>query len=111
MRQLFYNHLQRNFYDLPSFYSKGIFTGIAVRPDFILVDKTNSMVFLELTMGHESTTESNATRKATKYKLLFRVKEEIGGHNEANFCKLVMNAIRRYSNGSFYSLQEMLISS
>ena len=56
--------------DIPSFLSPEIVTGTAARPDLLVVDRTNTLFIIELTVGHESNTAANATRKAKKYEHL-----------------------------------------
>ena len=71
----------------------GIITGTAVRPDLILVDRNNNICVIELTVGHESTTKSNADRKAAKYKHLMKNKEIKGAYNKVNFVNRVLTFI------------------
>ena len=63
--------LSRNFIcDIPSFLSPEIVTGTDARPDLLVVDRMNNLFIIELTVGHESCTMANATRKAKKYEHL-----------------------------------------
>ena len=49
------------------------------------------MFIIELTVGDESTIESYAAGKATRYKHLLRDKEITGSCNQVNFVNHVMN--------------------
>ena len=96
--------------DLPSFPPVGIITGAAVRPDLILVDRKHNIFVIELTVGNESTTKSNADRKAAKYKHRMKDKEITGAYNTVNFVNLVMTSIGVYSAPveSFFSTSKSL---
>ena len=55
----------KKFYDdIPSFLSPEIITGSTARPHLLVVDERNDLFIIELTVGHESNAEANATRKA-----------------------------------------------
>ena len=63
--------VKKTFVDLPGrFSTPDIITGPSLRPDMIVIDKSNRMYIIELTVGHESNAESNTKRKAEKYSQL-----------------------------------------
>ena len=64
--------VKKIFVDLPGrFSTPDIITGPSLRPDMIVIDKSNRMYIIELTVGHESNAESSAKRKAEKYSQFF----------------------------------------
>ena len=86
--------------DIPSFLSPEIVTGTAARPDLLVVDRLSNLFIIELTVGHESNTVANATRKAKKYEHLLNDSDLKRSHRKICFVNLVMTAIGIYSKHS-----------
>ena len=86
--------------DIPSLLSPEIVTGTAVRPDLLVVDRMNNLYVIELTVGHESNTVANATRKAKKYEHVLNDSDLKRLHRKICFVNLVMTAISIYSKHS-----------
>ena len=80
--------------------SPEIVTCTAARPDLLVVDGKCNLFIIELTVGHESNTDANATRKAKKYEHLLDDKDLKRSYRKILFVNLVMTAIGIYSNHS-----------
>ena len=83
--------------DIPSFLSPEIVTGTAALLDLLVVDGINNLFIIELTVGHESNTVANATRKAKKYEHLLNDSDLKRQHRKICILNLVMTAIGIYS--------------
>ena len=86
--------------DIPSCLSPEIVTGTAARPDLLVVDGMNNLFIIELTVGHESNTVANTTRKAKKHEHLLNDSDLKRSHRKICFVNLVMTAIGIYSKRS-----------
>ena len=86
--------------DIPSFLSPVIETGTAARPDLLVVDRMNNLFIFEPTVGHESNTVANATRKAKKYEHFLNDSDLKLLHRKICFLNLVITAIGIYSKHS-----------
>ena len=92
--------VKKPYCDIPSFLSPEIVTGTAARPDLLVVDKMNNLFIIEITVGHESNTVANATRKAKKYEHLLNDSDLKRSHRKICFVNLVMTTIGIYSKHS-----------
>ena len=66
----------------------------------IIIIIFNNLFIIELTVGHESNTVANATRKAKKYEHLLNDSDLKRSHRKICFVNLVMTAIGIYSKHS-----------
>ena len=64
------------------------------------MDRMNNLFIIELTVGHESNTAANATRKAKKYEHLLNDGDLKRSYRKICFVNLVMTAIGIYSKHS-----------
>ena len=83
---------------------------LQTRPDMIVIDKSNRMYIIELTVGHESNAESNAKRKAEKYSQLLHDEALCRKYKSIDFINLVMATRGVFSKDtrSFFTMLDTL---
>ena len=76
----------------------------------IVIDKSNRMSIIELTVGHESNAESNAKRKAEKYSQLLHDEALCRTYKSIEFINLVMTTGGVFSKDtrSFFTMLNTL---
>ena len=76
----------------------------------IVIDKSNRMYIIELTVGHESNAESNAKRKAEKYSQLLLDEALCRSYRSSDFINLVMTTGGVFSKDtrSFFTMLNTL---
>ena len=76
----------------------------------IVIDKSNRMYIIELTVGHESNTESNAKCKAEKYNQLLHDEALCRTYKRIDFNNLVMTTGGVFSKDtrSFFTMLNTL---
>ena len=103
--------VKKTFVDLPGrFSTPDIITGPSLRPDMIVIDKSNRMYIIELTVGHESNAEPNAKRKAEEYSQLLHDEVLCRTYKSIEFINLVMTTGGVFSKDtrSFFTMQNTL---
>ena len=103
--------VKKIFVDLPGrFSTPDIITGPSLRPDMVVIDKSNRMYIIELTVGHESNAESNAKRKAEKYSQLLHDEALCRSYRSIDFINLVMTTGGVFSKDtrSFFTMLNTL---
>ena len=103
--------VKKTFVDLPGrFSTPDIITGPSLRPDMIVIDKSNRMYIIELTVGHESNAESNAKRKAETYSQLLHDEALCRTYKSIEFINLVMTTGGVFSKDtrSFFTMLNTL---
>ena len=92
--------IKKLYCDIPSFLSPEIVTSTAARSDFLDVDGLKNLFMTDLTLGCESNTEENATRKAKNYEHFLNDCDLKRPYRKICLVNLVMIAIGIYSKHS-----------